>query len=347
MTPESQNMDVDDENLTVAIAQILASDEESNGHPVLPADSRPSIEVWLELLLIDPVALRGHIRRLQDAVGTQFRHTDALDEERTQAVLSGQWENLADGELAALVLNPPALCCLQGLIDEEAPEAWRPAMTRHGCQLMAERGHSLPDFEEIARNLEASARPAAPKRKRRQQILLLGTGAVIAAAALIGFVLLRPTPLGAEVEVEVHWPRATRGDQAPLADNRGSFSVCISAHEPAYVHIIVRCQSGDLWIKQIGKGEYSARIEGRGSYGYDLWDNPSGNSGKGLLLSTHVLVIVARQPLTEQSLKTEIPDRICADSDEGVMRQLREVAARIQEKHHCDVIVKPIQSPAP
>jgi hypothetical protein len=98
-----------------------------------------------------------------------------------------------------------------------------------------------------------------------------------------------------------------------------------------------------LWIKQVTNGGYSDRIEGQTGCGYDLWDDPSGDPDKGLLLSTHVVIIVARRPLTEQTLKTDIPDKISADSDESVMGQLEELARSLRKKLRCTVIVRSIR----
>ena len=336
-------MDVDDSQVNATIDAIVASDQETGGQPALPADSRSAVEAWLQRILIDRQALRRHIKHLQDAFGTQFRHTAALDEAGTEAVLAGQWERLGDRELAALVLNPPALCCLQGLIDEDLPAAWLPAMERHGRELLAAHGRHMPDFEALAHAEPAGRGQGRARPKRKWPLRLAIAGPLTAAAAAIAVILLWPSAPTLDVDVKAYWPRASRGNVAPSRDDLGSVTAHVVTEEPLHVFIILRYAMGDLWIRPTKEdGGFGVLVDGSKSLPYPLWDDPPDSPDRGLLLSTHVVTLAAREELTEEQLTAKVPNETRSTSDAGVVDELEQWGQRMREAHGWIVVVRPI-----
>src|SRR5262245_42533757 len=94
------------------VTDLIISDHETAGRPVLPAGARPRLEAALERLLVDRDALHGHIRTLQRQLGRNFRHRLPLSEAATAAVAERGLAALDDVALAVLLLNPVALHAL-------------------------------------------------------------------------------------------------------------------------------------------------------------------------------------------------------------------------------------------
>jgi hypothetical protein len=122
------------------LTDLLISDHETAGRPVLPAGSRPRVQTALETILTNESALHGHVRDLQGRLGRQFRHTRALPDEQHQAVLARGLDALDDAALAALALNPVALWVLALAIGEELPAAWLAPLEQGGRALLREHG---------------------------------------------------------------------------------------------------------------------------------------------------------------------------------------------------------------
>lgn len=127
--------------------ELINSDNETNGKPILSAGTRPLLQEMLERALVNRELLAAHIRALQKKLGRKFRHTQALPEEQMKCVVKHGLGALDDALLAALALNPVALAGLHDEIDECLPEAWLEPMRRDGCLLLREHGRSTPSFE--------------------------------------------------------------------------------------------------------------------------------------------------------------------------------------------------------
>ena len=57
---------------------LIASDEETKGHPLMPEGSRRRIAEELARLIVTRELLAAHIRTLRQRVGPNFRHRERL-----------------------------------------------------------------------------------------------------------------------------------------------------------------------------------------------------------------------------------------------------------------------------
>jgi hypothetical protein len=141
------------------VTKLLLSDEATQGHPQLPAQSSEPVRGYLSLLLMDVRAEIAHIELLQEfyratfryplsrrfwsgeprpllAVTPAFRHNQFLPEETGRAVAERGLDVLSDDEVAILLLNPYALWDLADLIDFLLPTYWLDRMDQIGRDLM-------------------------------------------------------------------------------------------------------------------------------------------------------------------------------------------------------------------
>jgi hypothetical protein len=175
----------------------------------------------------------------------------------------------------------------------------------------------------------------------------------LAVAAVIVIVLLLPPSLVLNVEVETQWPRATRGDEIPPTDDPRAFTVRVSTNKTTFVHLIALMESGDLLIKQVAPEEerpvFSRRVEEGDDLGeYPLWYDPEDEPDRGLLRTTHIMVVAAGEPIVEQLADPDnVPDRIAVESAEDALRKLEELGRNLERQLGCVVVVKPIPSSAP
>jgi hypothetical protein len=135
---------------------LLASDETTGGHPVLPGGSRERIARKLARLIFARELLVDHIRALKRRVGKTLRHFERLPEGLHEAVVQGGPGILDDSWLAKLPLNPIALCALRDSLFElpgdDLPEGW--------CELLEREGSGgLYGWDDA---LEVLARRAGP-----------------------------------------------------------------------------------------------------------------------------------------------------------------------------------------
>lgn len=151
-------MTVPDNVIRPLIADLIISDHEMAGSPVLPDESRGPLLHALEQLLVNGEILRAHIQRLQKVLGRRFRHVEPLPEDQEEAVLARGPDALDDATLARLLLNPIALHRLNDAISERMPDAWLPAMEEDGRQLQAAHGQAVPEFEPPALRRQALRR---------------------------------------------------------------------------------------------------------------------------------------------------------------------------------------------
>jgi hypothetical protein len=154
------------------IADLHHSDEQTGGHPALPAAQVGPARTYLEQLLLDstdrlwqhvavlerlygaryvaplPRSLRLGIDVPPPQVAAEFRHSAPLAEPLAQAVAEGGVDRLPESDLARLLLNPHALWDLNDSIDTLMPDFWLQRMQEVGVQLARESGIDLyEDFE--------------------------------------------------------------------------------------------------------------------------------------------------------------------------------------------------------
>lgn len=113
--------------------RLLTSDQETGGRPVLPEGSRARVQEELERVLITRRLLVCHIGELQARLGGRLRHWELLPEDLHELVVEEGLRVLDDATLAALALNPLALCALHGMmyaLDATLAQAWHEAMRR-------------------------------------------------------------------------------------------------------------------------------------------------------------------------------------------------------------------------
>jgi hypothetical protein len=181
---------------------LVISDRETAGRPVLPPGSREQVQEALEQALVNWQALQAHFGELQKRLGRQFRHSQPLTTEQAELIIMHGVGALDEAALAALALNPVALYSLYDEIDERMPESWWKAMERDGRGLLKEHGCRIPPVDRLldcmsegSSRLPEVNRVLQPYRKRsglrllRRPWLLVGSGAV-AACLLIGVTLL-------------------------------------------------------------------------------------------------------------------------------------------------------------
>jgi hypothetical protein len=149
------------------VANLLASDEATQGRPQLPPETLELAREYLALLLMDVRVEKPHFKTLQEhyrakfryplarcfwqgdprpatEVAVGFRHNQFLAEQTAQAVAERGPGVLSADELAALLLNPYALWDLSDLIDELEPEFWRERMQQVGQALIDRHGLYIP-----------------------------------------------------------------------------------------------------------------------------------------------------------------------------------------------------------
>jgi hypothetical protein len=105
---------------------LLISDHETAGRPVLPEGSRERVIRELERIVVDRERLAAHVRAIRQRLGGTLPHREVLPEEAEEAVLRSGLGALDDGALAGLAINPGALYALRhGLFSlDDVPEVW-------------------------------------------------------------------------------------------------------------------------------------------------------------------------------------------------------------------------------
>lgn len=105
---------------------LLISDHETAGRPVLPAGSRERMIRELERIVVDRDRLVAHVQSLQQRLGGALPSRGLLPEDVEEDALRDGLGALDDGALAALALSPGALCALRsGLFGmDDVPEVW-------------------------------------------------------------------------------------------------------------------------------------------------------------------------------------------------------------------------------
>jgi hypothetical protein len=143
---------------------LVISDRETEGRPALPEGARPRAVEALGRLVVDRVALSDHFKELARRLHRQFRHTKPMPEEQVRAVLERGLVALDDAALAALALNPIALCDLadqidlrlHGEADEVLSDIWMDVLVQDGRESLVQEFGRLPTVEELI-----EARPQA------------------------------------------------------------------------------------------------------------------------------------------------------------------------------------------
>jgi hypothetical protein len=123
--------------------RLLASDQDTEGRPVLPEGSRSRLVEELERLIVTREALLRHFRVLQDRLAGNVRHWELLREDLHEAVLSQGLGVLDDAALSALALSPLALSALHGWIyapNATVPVAWQEAISRQTAAEFEKQG---------------------------------------------------------------------------------------------------------------------------------------------------------------------------------------------------------------
>ena len=145
------------------VRAVFASDQATNGQPVLPQESEPRRKLldWTRRILVDYPSLDEHIRFLQELYQSpfcyarsrgdrsagmsekqpddnRFRYTDCLADETIVAVADQGLDGFAnpDTEIARLLMNPYALFDLHDALNELYPEAWYGVMHEVGRELV-------------------------------------------------------------------------------------------------------------------------------------------------------------------------------------------------------------------
>lgn len=216
----------------------------------------------------------------------------------------------------------------------------QPTLTEQDVAQLRTRLAEAAERKGLATAGETSPRPA----RRRPLWPLVGiTG--LAAAAILALFLVLPPSLILDVGVEAHWPRTTRGSEAPPDTDPGDFTVHVSTSKPAFVHVVALMEPGDLWIRPVTEdGAPFVQVAGETSLGaYVLWRDPD---GKGLRRSTHVMVIAAQEPIMDE-LANALPDRVSTASTEEALAELEELARSLEGQLDCVVIVRPIEPSEP
>lgn len=122
---------------------LIASDRETDGKPVLPEGCRERVQGELELMIIWPEALQRHVRELLHGLSGSLRHSELLPEEMHELIVEAGLSVLDDAALAALALNPVALCAIHGWWygwRGEIPEAWQLSIRRRSDVELDEKG---------------------------------------------------------------------------------------------------------------------------------------------------------------------------------------------------------------
>jgi len=204
---------------------------------------------------------------------------------------------------------------------------------------------------------EPKEEPAGLSRRRLIWSLVGVTGLAAAAVIVLVFVLppseVSETPIILDFDVRVNgrWPSTTRGLEGPPTEDPGGFTIHVSTSSPRFVHIITLMESGDLLVKPVVIGEersvYSRRVEQGDSIGeYPLWYDPEDDSDRGLIRTTHVMVVAAGEPIVRE-LADAVPDHIVVESSEGARRKLDEIGQRLEEELGCVVVVRAVEPTAP
>ena len=149
------------------ITDLVISDQETEGRPAMPEGARPRAVEALGRLVVDRVALSGHFEELSRRLHRQFRHTKPLPDEQVGAVLERGLEALDDAALAALALNPIALCDLAdqidirlcGEVDEVLSDVWMDILVQGGRESLLQEYGRLPTVEEILTARRAETKP--------------------------------------------------------------------------------------------------------------------------------------------------------------------------------------------
>jgi hypothetical protein len=134
------------------LVNLLVSDHETIGEPIVPDDKISTVRDSLVFLILDADALGEHWRWL-GAKDAKKRHRSILPDDRFQNVLDGGLDVLGADELARLALNPVALSELADMVSEELPNAWLPRIQDAAAELVRRHGVTFdpvepPDFDE-------------------------------------------------------------------------------------------------------------------------------------------------------------------------------------------------------
>lgn len=225
---------------------------------------------------------------------------------------------------------------------------------------------ALAEAREASEAGGKGPRTEPPQEGSRQQLvwpLVSIAGLAVAAVIVLVFVLpfaetpQRPPRLALNVQVETRWPSKTRsfntdrGPEAPPADDLGAYTIQVSTSKPTFVHLIALLESGDLLVKQLGREHgrpvFSWRVRQEESIGeYPLWCDPEDEPDRGLLLTTHVMVVAAGEPIVQQ-VTDAVPHRIAAESAQDALRKLEELGQRLEAKLGCVVVVRAIEPSEP
>src|SRR6266545_814912 len=149
-----------DEVIVTDLDALLASDEETDAHAVLPEGSRPRVQEALERVVADRDTLRAHVRSLQQRLGRNFRHRGRLPEDLHEAALRDGLGALDDAQLAGLALNPVALCAVHDALfalEDDLPEAWWAVLDRLGREAIA--AGLMPSPDEYLRRAGIAQHP--------------------------------------------------------------------------------------------------------------------------------------------------------------------------------------------
>jgi hypothetical protein len=149
------------------LTDLWLSDEQTQGHPVLPPERVDLARGWLFRALLEADPLQGHLALLSrlykgrflqpiprllahgerwaepdEARG--FRHDQPLAPEESQILVENGPDAYPPERLAFLLLNPVALWDVSDLIDSLLPAYWRPRVNRLGEELIAKHGLDFP-----------------------------------------------------------------------------------------------------------------------------------------------------------------------------------------------------------
>ena len=137
---------------------LLLSNQETGGHPVLPEGSKADIVETLKHLLADQDYLRNYLDFLATSARRfgpdRQRHVEFLPSDRLKELLAGGPEMLNDSELATLLLSPLALSVAQDALLEGILEGgdlgpcWFDALAAAGKRA-AQHANVRPDLEAL------------------------------------------------------------------------------------------------------------------------------------------------------------------------------------------------------
>lgn len=112
------------------ILDLIISNDEINGHPVVKDADRGELERHLTHVLVNDVTLAKHCAYVK---GFKFDRPQ-LDASIVNSTVNTGLDALNNEEIAILALDPVSLETLFETIDKDTPEAWTPAIKREGLK---------------------------------------------------------------------------------------------------------------------------------------------------------------------------------------------------------------------